>query len=286
MAFDAVAEVYSAFPWLASLGDEVYNTLVQGVLDNDPSAVVIQSVRDTQTYKTRFSGLAKRQAAGLPALSEAEYLQIETGYLNQLRNYNIQGTLGLTDPEALQQFAADMIGADVSVQEFNFRLDRGVALMRDSADFVQQAFTEFYGAPISDDALLVYFLDPQRGTDIIEDQIAAAQVGGEAFKHGLNVTRTRAEILRKEGVTADLARQGYADIAREQPVLDRLAKIHQLNPLSQVELEEFFFHENADIASRRNKTFTTALAAFQEGGARNVTREGGLGELVDRNRAV
>jgi len=286
MAFNAIEEVYAAFPWLADLGSEVYQALVNGVLNADPASVIIQAVRDTNTYKLRFAGLEQRRASGFPAMSEAEYLQVEAGYFNQLRNYNILGTLGLDDSEAFRSFAAEMIGQDVSVQEFNARLDRGTALMRDSSEFVQQAFTEFYGAPVSDDALLVYFLDPDRGTSIIESQLASATVGAEAFRYGLNISRTRAEILRKEGVTADLARQGFADIAREQPVLDRLAQIHNTSPLSQLELEEFFFHDDPGVAQRRASTFQTALAAFQEGGARNLTREGGLGELVDRNRAV
>ena len=133
---------------------------------------------------------------------------------------------------------------------------------------------------------MVYFLDPDRGLDIIQDQLAAAQIGGEAFRHGLNVSRTRAEILRREGVTLDLARQGFSDIAREQPVLQRLARIANTTPITQEELEDFFFHEDPDIARRRFQTFDRALSEFQEGGARNVTREGGLGELVERRRTV
>lgn len=284
MAFNAIEEVYAIFPWLAQLGDEIYQTLVNGILNGDPSAVIIQQVRDTNSYKTRFAGLEGRAQAGLPAITEAEYLELEVGYKNQLRNYNILGTLGLLDQTEFQNFAANLIAGDVSVQEFNFRLDRGVALMRDSSEFIQSAFQEWYGAPVSEDALLVYFLDQERGVDIIEDQLATATIGGEAFKHGLNITRTRAEILRREGVTADMARQGFADVAAEQPVLSRLAQIHNTTPLSQQDLEDFFFHEDAEVAEKRYRTFTTALSAFQEGGARNVNQEGGLGELVDRKR--
>lgn len=286
MAFNAIEEVYAIFPWLTSLGDEIYQTLINGILNGEPSAVIIQNVRNTTSYKTRFAGIQTRTASGLPAISEAEYLAEEQGYRNQLRHYNILGTLGLNDEESFRQFAADLIGKDVSVQEFNFRLDRGVALMRDSSEFIQSAFQEWYGAPISDDALLVYFLDPDRGLDIIEDQIATATIGGEAFKHGLNITRTRAEILRKEGVTADMARQGFADVASEEPVLSRLAQIHNTKALTQTELEDFFFHEDAAVAERRYRTFSTALAAFQTGGARNTTQAGGLGELIDQDRTV
>ncbi len=281
-----VAEILETFPWIKELGQGVINVIIEGILNADPHAVITQSIRNTNVYKARFAGLIARQSGNLPAISERQYLDIERGFREQLRQFNLTGTLGLTNEDAFRAFSADLIGSDVSVSEFNRRLDQGQALKNDSSEFVQTAFEQFYGTRVSDDILLTYFLDPDIGLELIEDQLATAAVGGAAFRFGLNVSKTRAEILRSEGVTADLARQGFASIAQEQPVLSRLAQIHSITPLSQQELEEFFFHSDPDVAGRRGRTFTTALAAFQEGGARNLTREGGLGELVERNRAV
>ncbi len=281
-----IAEILATFPWIAELGQEVIQIILDGILNADPNSVITQNIRNSEVYKTRFAGLIARQTAGLPAITERQYLDIELGFKNQLRQFNLVGTLGLSDEESFRSFASDLIGKDVSVSEFNRRLDQGQALMKDSSEFVQNAFEQFYGTRVSEDLLLAYFLDPDIGLELIEDQLATASVGGAAFKFGLNVSRTRAEILRQEGVTADLATQGFANIASEQPVLSRLAQIHQFTPLSQQELEEFFFHQDPDVASRRARTFDTALAAFQEGGARNITREGGLGELVARDRAI
>ncbi len=283
---DAVAAILAAFPWLEELGQAVIDVIVAGIRDAKPNAVITQEIRNTEVYKARFSGLIARQKAGLPAISERAYLEIERGLREQLRQFNLTGALGLTDQDAFRAFAADLIGNDVSVSEFNRRLDQGQALMQDSSEFVQQAFEQFYGVRISDDLLLTYFLEPDIGLELIEDQLATAEIGGAAFRFGLNVSQTRAEILRKEGVSGELARQGFASIAQEQPVLGRLAQIHQFTPLSQQELEEFFFHRDPEVATRRARTFSTALAEFQGGGARNVSREGGLGELVDRNRAI
>ncbi len=281
-----VAEILDTFPWIAELGQEVIQIILDGILNADLPAVITQNIRNSEVYRARFSGLIERQKSGLPAITERQYLDIELGFKNQLRQFNLTGTLGLLDEESFRSFSAGLIGDDVSVSEFNRRLDQGQALMQDSSEFVQDAFEQFYGTRVSDDLLLTYFLDPDIGLELIEDQLATSSVGGAAFRFGLNISKTRAEILRKEGVSADLARQGFANIAQEQPVLSRLAQIHQFTPLSQQELEEFFFHQDPDVASRRAKTFDTALAAFQEGGARNITRQGGLGELVARDRAI
>ncbi len=283
---NSLAEILAAFPWLAELGREVIDVIVEGIRNADARAVITQEIRNTEVYKSRFAGLIARQEAGLPAISERAYLDIERGLREQLRQFNLTGALGLVDQESFRAFAADLIGNDVSVSEFNRRLDQGQALMQDSSEFVQQAFEQFYGVTISDDLLLTYFLDPDIGLELIEDQLATSEIGGAAFRFGLNVSQTRAEILRKEGVSGDLARQGFASIAQEEPVLSRLAQIHQFTPLSQQELEEFFFHSDPEVATRRARTFSTALADFQGGGARNLTREGGLGELVDRNRSI
>jgi len=281
-----VADILATFPWIAELGQEVIQIIINGLRNADSHSVITQSIRNSAVYKRRFAGLVQRQANGLPAITERQYLDIERGFKEQLRQFNLTGTLGLTNEAAFRNFASGLIGDDVSVSEFNRRLDQGRALMEDSSDFIQSAFEEFYGARVSDDLLLAYFLDPDIGLELIEDQIATAQIGGAAFRFGLNVSRTRAEILRSEGVSADLARQGFAQVAQEEPVLSRLARIHSFTPLSQQELEEFFFHQDPDVAARRARTFGTALAEFQGGGGRNITREGGLGELVDPNRSV
>lgn len=286
MAFDAVEEVFAIFPWLEDMGGEVYDVIVDGVLNGDPSAVIIQEIRNTNTYKKRFAGLIARRQNNLPSITEAEYLDLELGYREQLRKYNLLGTFGFDKTGPFQEFAAGLIGGDVSVNELNARLDRGVALLRDSSDFVQQAFEEFYGIRISEDALLTYFLDQDRGLDIIQDQVAAAEIGGEAFRYGLNVSRLRSDILRREGVTLDLARQGFANVSRELPVLERLAQIHRFNPLSQEDLEDFFFHEDPEVAEQRFRTFSTALGEFQGGGARGVTRTGALSQFIDVNRSI
>ncbi len=282
----AVAEILATFPWISELGDDVVQVIIDGILNADSHAVITQTIRNTDVYKARFAGLITRQGSNLPAISEREYLDVERGFREQLRQFNLMGTLGLMEEDAFRAFSADLIGSDVSVSEFNRRLDQGQALMNDSSEFVQDAFEQFYGTRVSDDILLTYFLDPDIGLELIEDQLSTAAIGGAAFRFGLNVSKTRAEILRQEGVSANLARQGFASVAQEHPVLSRLAQIHSITPLSQQELEEFFFHQDPDVGARRGRTFSTALAAFQEGGARNISKQGGLGELVDPNRTV
>lgn len=282
--FDVVEQVLAENPWMREL-EGIYDLLTELVIQDTPTPSIAAQIRDTQVWRDRFSGITQRQQAGLEAIDEATYLQLESGYYAQLREAGILGTLGLNNTSRFREWAAERIGANVSVGEINRRIDQGIAIAHDAAPIAQQTFRDFYGVEVSDDALLLWALDEDKGLQEIERQIAAARVGAEAFRFGLNITRTRAELLQREGITADFARRGFADVAREEPQLRRLARIHSTTELAQEELEDFFFHEDPEVQRRRQRTFSQALAEFQ-GTPGGVSRDGGLSALVDRNRTV
>lgn len=60
--------------------------LWEQILNDVPESEIFINLRQTDAYKTRFPGMASRSAAGLRALSEHEYIQMEEGYRNVLRN--------------------------------------------------------------------------------------------------------------------------------------------------------------------------------------------------------
>jgi len=280
--FNAIEEVLADFPWLQELGPDIYNLIVDLVISDVPPAAIAEQVRQTDVYKTRFGGMELRRAKGLGAITEREYMAIQDQYRNLLRDYGVWSFFG-TSPTEWNSLAAGFIGTDVSPLEISRRLDEGYAAVVDAAPVVGEAFRLFYGVEPTPNALLLYFLDTDRGSQEIEQQLMTTMVGAEALRYGLNITRTRAELLAKSGVTGQIARTGFADIAREQPLLEQLAKIHRFSPLSQEDLEQLFFHEDPEILGQRRRIFETSLAAFQGPTARQ-SRTGGLLDLVDLRR--
>lgn len=275
--FDAVEAVLAANPWLKELGMPIYRLIVRMITDNEPPDIIVAEVRDTDIYHKRFGGMAVRDRAGYNPISEAEYLALEDGYRQQLREFGVLHFF----KDDFEGLSDGWIGRDVSVSELNRRLDAGQALVSDSEQLVRDAFQTFYGVDISPDTLLLYFLDEKRGLADLEDQVATSIIGGEAFRYGLNITRTRADILRRSGVDENMARQGFSNVARELPTINRLAQIHRFTPLSQQELEGFFFHEDPNVGARRAATFSQAVAEFQGGAPAQRTRAGGLMELLN-----
>lgn len=282
---ELIALIRARFPWLEQLPG-IFKLIRERVIDDIPEELIVEEVRDTEVYKKRFAGMLGRAEKGLPQITEAEYLNTEEAIMEQLEQFKVRGVLGLQGISKFRAFAADMIGKDVSVQELNRRLDFGTAIAREVAPRVRSAFQRFYGVEPTEDALLLWALDAEQGIQEIENQIMSARIGSEALRFGLNITRRRAELLEAEGVDAQLAAQGFADVAREQGTLARLAEIHDIDPLSQRELEEFFFHEDPEVAQQRSRIFNQALAEFRAGGPARTTREGGLAALVEREQAI
>ena len=282
--FDAVETMYQFFPWLRQL-EGIGELLVSFVEQDMPPEAVAAGVRDTDVYRERFVGMESRRAQGLSAISEAAYLDLEEGYRVLLRDFGVGGALA-PDVATLREFSAGLIGEDISASELSRRLDAGYAQVRDNGEFVGQAFEQFYGVRPTDEQLLLYALDPDRGIKDIENAVEVSLIGGEAFRYGLNINRTRAEMLKQSGVSQEMARSGFSDIARETPQLETLARLHNRNPLSQQDLESFVFHEDTSVAQERFRIFESALNEFSGQGRAATTESGGLLELVDRDRSL
>jgi len=279
-----VDSIRATFPWLDDIPG-IFDIIMDGVTTDLPAEVILANVRASEAYAERFPGMAERKTGGYNPINEAEYLSLEDSYRTLFSNY---GVLGLFDTgtNSLSAMFGELIGGDVSPTELSARLDEGYAAMADASADVRAAFLEFYGVELDDSTLLAYFLDEDLGLSEMENVVAASTVGGAALKYGLNITRTRAELLAGEGITGHMANSGFANVARETPQLQKLANLHGYNPLSQEDLEGFFFHEDPEVAAQRRKIFDTALSDFRGAGASSVTREGTLSELVDLDQSI
>jgi len=286
---DWVNRLISNNPWLdknfstdfiSSLVDLV---ILQGITD---PVQLLNEVRSTPAYEERFPGLKERRDAGFPPMSESEYIQYESVVFSLLRSYNISdvfGTGGISGSEFKSKIS-ELISGDVTAQEFSARLDKGYASVVDNIDEVEETFRSFYGTEIGESTLLAYFLDPAKGIELIEDQVATSQVGAVASRFGLNINQIQSGRLQEGGITQKLAREGFAEVAREKGSLTKLAKIHNIEPLSDKDLSDYVFHEDPEVAAQRKQIFDTALSEFQAGGTTRFTQEGGLASLGKKKR--
>lgn len=198
---------------LLSLAPDLDRLIREGL---GADAITIQ-LRETQAYKQRFAANDLREKAGLPVLSPAEYLAAEDGYRQALRSYGLPSSFYDT-PEDFQKFLAK----DVSPQEVDARAKAAQQTWLTTDQSVRDTWQSFYG--LTDGAAIASILDPERALPIVQRMATATQIGAKATQNGLVADRTRYEGYADQGITADQAAQGFAQIGQVEHTDQSIAR--------------------------------------------------------------
>jgi hypothetical protein len=235
---DAAAFIKST---LESWGLGSMATVILGYVQaGDSVDVAITKLRDTNEYKTRFKGNEKRRQAGLPVLSEAEYLSTEASYRQVMRSYGL--------PEGFYDSHTDFenfIGHDVSPTEMR---DRVVEASERYIYAAQEDKEQFVRAGLTPGEAIATILDPLVATPLIKQRITAIGLAAEAqkaFEDRERLSVERANELARAGVTRDDARRGFQELAVSQENDLMLARMAGEN----VSVEDL---ENEALTGRRN----------------------------------
>jgi len=170
---------------------------------------VFRSVRNTPEYKTRFKGLGLRTAAGLPPISEADYIRIEDDFRQVLRTNGMPK--GFYDT---QEDFAKFIGSDVRGDELNNRIQGGLRAVTESEPGTRDELKRLYG--LQDNDIAAFFLDPERfkQTEVIR-KAEAARRAATAREQGFTIGAEQAEELVSRGVSQAEAQEGFGALAQQ-----------------------------------------------------------------------
>lgn len=166
---EVIAQLENAFPWLSQIGLSVQwlrDTAVEVAGNAD---LFLQTLRQTPQYTTRFPAL--RRSDGTLRMNEAQYLQMEDGYRQLLRQYGI--------PEDTFKRPQDLVGlfeSEQDTEELRQRLQvyQGV---RDAGDPIRDAFYVYSGINLSVDDLFEAIVDENVGRQLQADYLAASSNG-------------------------------------------------------------------------------------------------------------
>jgi hypothetical protein len=231
---------------------------------------IVQEIRGSTQYATRFPGMAARAAAGMPAISEAEYIDLERNYRNLMRTSGIEERF-YQDPKRF----GELIAGDVSAAELQSR----VALAEEAASSadpeVVRQLEEFYG--IDRAKLVEYYLDPEEAVNLFEEErrLAAAGLSAAAIGTvGQGFTQSVAERLEQENIQR---REVQQRLGQRIGLTDRLLGEEEALTASEIAEAEFGLDAEAVAEMRRRREERTA--AFSGAGGVLTTRGGitGLG---------
>ena len=246
---------------VAALTTQLNDLMVKGASELE----IVQEIRGSTQYATRFPGMAARAEAGMPAISEREYIDLERNYRNLMRTSGIEERF-YQDPKRF----GELIAGDVSAAELQSR----VALAEEAASSadpeVVRQLEEFYG--IDRAKLVEYYLDPEEAVNLFEEErrLAAAGLSAAAIGTvGQGFTQSVAERLEQENIQR---REVQQRLGQRIGLTERLLGEEEALTASEIAEAEFGLDAEAVAEMRRRREERTA--AFGGGGV--LTTRGGI----------
>jgi hypothetical protein len=219
---------------LDSLLEDVKRLIIDGVGDDQ----LLLEIRKTPAWQKRFAANKTRLARGIRALSEGEYIDLETKYQDIMRNYGLPASYYSKTATGTNESFEKLIGGNVSPVKLEEKIMIGTNRVLNASPFVTTALKEFF-PEITNGDILAYVLDPDRGLDEINRKVTAAEIGGAFLgtktTSGASLTTSlgRAEELARAGVTGTTAKQAATAIGGGLERGRQLTSFYQQSPYTQ-----------------------------------------------------
>ena len=277
---DKLARGQSAFDFLKlqftemGIGDLVEplrELITEGISSDEMTLRLTNDPKYNKAYKTRFAANDARIAAGLRALSPAEYIGLEDQYQNVMRNYGLPASYYAKDSTGKQLGFEKFLAGDVSAPELEDRIITAQSRVINANPEVAAALKQFY-PDITNGDILAYTLDPTQGLEAIKRKVTAAEIGGSYLAQGLEASKTSAESLAAYGIDKAQAQAGVRYIAQAAPRGGQLAAIYGQDPYTQATSEAEVFNLAGSEEARKKREKISGLEKATFGGQSGMTQ--------------
>jgi hypothetical protein len=277
---------------LSSLSDSITRMMKSGLsaqeatvkLKYDTSIDTVTGKAWNAPYTLRFAGNEKRKAAGLNAVSEAEYLGLEDTYAETLKAYGLSNMLSTSRIVNEAKFA-QYIGNDMSGPEFKDRISTVSDRVINADPTIKAAFKQYY-PNLTDQDLVEYFLSPKDTLPKLKQKATAAEIGGAFVGQGLSMNLASAEGFAAYGIDRAAALQGAESIAGVLPEATKLGNVYGetgIQYTQQTGEEEFL--KSSDAAKRKRNILASKERASFEGSSGNAAGAYSTGYLKKNSSA-
>jgi hypothetical protein len=244
--------------------NEIMDFIQKGLINPQmgPNQLAL-ALRQLPAYKERFAGNQTREAMGLNALSEAEYLQQESDYSATFKEYGLQRF-------ATRSQFATLIGNDISNVELGKRAKIAVQRVQYGDPMVLEQLRKYYNVTEAD--VVAYYMSPKEILPELEAKTTTAEIGATAASFGFNADKARAESLRAAGVDLTKARAGYESIAERMPRTQQLTQIYAPSGIeyTQTTAEEEEFKGTASAKRARERLKELEKGSFSGSSGRGM----------------
>jgi hypothetical protein len=243
----------------------------EGISSDEMTLRLMNDPKYNKAYKTRFSANDARIAAGLRALSPAEYVGLEDKYQEVMRQSGLPESYYAKDATGKQIGFEKLIANDISNLELQDRIGTAQKRVLNANPEVTQALKQFY-PDITNADILAYTLDPKNAIENIKRKVTAAEIGGAALSQtGLTTNLARAEELQRYGVDKESATAGFSTIGAGLQRGSQLASIYGEDPYTQATAETEVFKLSGQQEARKQRQKITGLEKATFGGQTGIT---------------
>jgi hypothetical protein len=163
-------------------GDDFFATIESLIIEDLSEASIMLALRGSDAYKKRFAANATRVSKGLPALSEAEYLNMEKLYRDTLRQAGLPSQLFDN-----QDDFTNYIANDISYNEFQGRVSLAQRASQTADPAIKAQLKERYN--IDESGLVAYFLNPEKTKPFLQRQYNVAQTAAALQQAGFGTAQ-------------------------------------------------------------------------------------------------
>jgi hypothetical protein len=183
------------------LDDRLIRLFLDKYAESGNERLALAEMRADPIMNDVYPGI--KRTDGSLRMTEQEYVAAVDNMKATVRTYNL-------NPNEFQDDIVNAISGDVSPLEFRQRMEAGYEGVVNNIPQVKQAYLENFGIDLPDESIFAMFVSPNVATKILEGQIRASQVLGEAEAAGFGgITAQVGTSLVQQGLTQEGARKGF-----------------------------------------------------------------------------
>jgi hypothetical protein len=187
------------------LDDRLIRLFLNKYAESGNERLALAEMRADPIMNEIYPGI--KRTDGSLRMTEQEYVAAVDNMKATVRTYNL-------NPNEFADDIVNAISGDVSPLEFRQRMEAGYEGVVNNIPQVKQAYLDNFGVDLPDESIFAMFVSPNVATKILEGQIRASQVLGEAEAAGFGgITAQVGTSLVQQGLSQEGARKGFGQAA-------------------------------------------------------------------------
>ena len=239
------------------------------MLPPDKAADLLPELYEQHEFKVRFPGYHPRIDGGYNAIDIQDYLSYEDRFHELMTQYGLDSIIA-EGGRSTKEYIGNLISGNVSLQQLDMRITRGVAAVLDAPEEVLQQFELWYGVE-GENALLASYLDPNAELTDLATKAGAAMAGGLAKKSldDEGISQQMAEDIADLDYSNQQLQQAYTALAGQASLFAERAGEEDFSITN--EGVSAALRMDSDVMERVNRRRRERAADFAGGGGAMVS---------------